>query len=111
MPAESMMKVLDSAKAFMRPVDKYLRVIPRRLTRALRDFHLRILDIRDYFAGSSSGLIPPRSLHFVGGGDFKAIGRALVGHFVEVCQLRPDEKILDIGCGTGRMAIPLLGAS
>ena len=53
-------------------------------------------------------MTPPRSMHFVGGGDFKAIGEAFVGHFVKICDLRPNEMVLDIGCGSGRMAIPLL---
>ncbi len=52
-------------------------------------------------------LVPPRALSFVGGGDFEQTGREFLGHFAELGGLRPDDDVLDVGCGIGRMAIPL----
>jgi SAM-dependent methyltransferase len=54
-------------------------------------------------------LVPPRGLSFVGGGDFTATGREFLGHFIELGGLEPGDRVLDIGCGIGRMAIPLTG--
>jgi ubiquinone/menaquinone biosynthesis C-methylase UbiE len=53
--------------------------------------------------------VPPRGLSFVGGGDFEATGREFLGHFTELGGLEPGDRVLDIGCGIGRMAIPLTG--
>ncbi|MCU0235864.1 MAG: class I SAM-dependent methyltransferase [Acidobacteria bacterium] len=53
------------------------------------------------------GLQPPRSLMTVGDGDFAAIGREFLQYFIELGHLRPAEKVLEVGCGVGRMAIPL----
>jgi SAM-dependent methyltransferase len=53
------------------------------------------------------GRYPPRGLSFVGGGDFAATGREFLGHFQRLGGLRPDARVLDVGCGIGRMAIPL----
>jgi SAM-dependent methyltransferase len=44
---------------------------------------------------------------FVGGGDFRRSGRRFVGFFREFGKLRPEERVLDVGCGVGRMAAPL----
>lgn len=44
---------------------------------------------------------------FVGDGDFRAIGAEFLGHFIRMGGLRPDSHVLDIGCGIGRMAVPL----
>lgn len=52
-------------------------------------------------------MIPPKSLSFVGKGDFVKIGREFRRHFIELAQLRPEHRVLDVGCGIGRMAIPL----
>ncbi len=54
-------------------------------------------------------LTPPRGLSFVGGGDFARTGQEFLGHFKELGGLRPDARVLDVGCGIGRMAIPLSG--
>ncbi|MBF9233877.1 class I SAM-dependent methyltransferase [Microvirga alba] len=44
---------------------------------------------------------------FVGDGDYKAIGAEYLGHFVRIGGLKPSDRVLDIGCGIGRMAVPL----
>lgn len=44
---------------------------------------------------------------FVGDGDFKAVGAEFLGHFIRMGGLRPEHHVLDIGCGIGRMAVPL----
>lgn len=50
---------------------------------------------------------PPRALCFCGDGDFRTIGAEFLGHFIRLGGLAPDERVLDIGCGIGRMAVPL----
>lgn len=52
-------------------------------------------------------LRPPRALQFVGDGDFETIGAEFLGHFVHLGGLHSTDRVLDIGCGVGRMAIPL----
>ena len=55
--------------------------------------------------------IPPEELiPGVGGGgeeSFLATGREFVGHFKTLAGLQPDARVLDAGCGCGRMAIAL----
>ena len=51
--------------------------------------------------------VPPPDLAFCGDGDFRAIGAEFLGHFVNFGDLQPHERALDIGCGPGRMAVPL----
>jgi SAM-dependent methyltransferase len=52
--------------------------------------------------------LPPEELRgLIGPGDFSRIGQEFFGLFVEKGMLRPHERILDVGCGLGRMAVPL----
>lgn len=44
---------------------------------------------------------------FVGDGDYRAVGAEFLGHFIRKGGLRPDSRVLDIGSGIGRMAVPL----
>jgi len=39
--------------------------------------------------------------------NFVEIGRLVRGHLQELCGLQPEHDVLEIGCGAGRIAIPL----
>src|SRR4051794_37428060 len=54
-------------------------------------------------------LEPPDVLgQAVSGGDFRTVGGEFTEHLVRLGGLRPTDRVLDIGCGAGRIAIPLL---
>jgi ubiquinone/menaquinone biosynthesis C-methylase UbiE len=50
-----------------------------------------------------------REAAFVGDGDFAGMGRRFLEHFVTLGNLKPNHRVLDVGCGIGRMALPLTG--
>ena len=50
---------------------------------------------------------PFNVVHHVGGGDFRAVGDQLLATLIEHGALTPEDVVLDIGCGTGRVAEPL----
>jgi SAM-dependent methyltransferase len=52
-------------------------------------------------------LVPPPELNFVGTGDFLAIGNEFLRHFIKLGALKPHERVLDVGCGIGRMTVAL----
>lgn len=43
----------------------------------------------------------------VGGGSFSKIGMLYYKAFTEKWGLKPNDKVLDVGCGVGRIALPL----
>jgi ubiquinone/menaquinone biosynthesis C-methylase UbiE len=61
----------------------------------------------DIFQGRRSGLTPPPHKNFVGDGDFEGVGELFLRRFVDLGGLRPSHRVLDVGCGLGRMAAPL----
>ena len=66
------------------------------------------LDAFDKLLGRDRDLVPPRRLiGTIGQGDFQAIGDEFLGHFRSLADLTPSDAVLDIGCGVGRMAVPL----
>lgn len=58
-------------------------------------------------AGNRFLPVPPPDRWFVGDGDFRAIGAEFLRHFVRYGGLKPADAVLEIGCGIGRMALPL----
>ncbi len=84
---------------------KYL--LPFRFKIFLKNFYYTLQDFVDLLRKKRDKRYPPKRLNFVGSAEFKAIGDEFLEHFKNVGALKPDEAILDIGCGVGRMAIPL----
>jgi ubiquinone/menaquinone biosynthesis C-methylase UbiE len=74
--------------------------------RALQSVKLRVLDGVDAVRHRDP-LVPPRRLDFVGDSDFRATGDEFLRLFVDTAGLKPDERVLDVGSGIGRMARPL----
>jgi ubiquinone/menaquinone biosynthesis C-methylase UbiE len=52
-------------------------------------------------------MIPPRTLDFVGGSNYRGVGLEFRELFVRYGGLRPNDRVLDVGSGIGRMAAPL----
>lgn len=67
----------------------------RHRSRLFGDLAPLVPPVEDMFDG-------PRSLEV-----FKATGDEFLKIYKEVCNLRPDEKMLDVGCGIGRKTLPL----
>ena len=79
------------------------------LARGARSLAVTGLDRLDVVRGRSDPLVPPRRLSRVGAGDFKAVGDEVLRQLQTLGGLRPDADVLDVGCGCGRVAIPLTG--
>ena len=52
-------------------------------------------------------MTPPRSRINIGSGDFRKMGQEFKAYFIDLADLQPHHKVLDVGCGIGRMAVPL----
>jgi len=71
-----------------------------------------LLDTGETLLGRRDPLTPPRRLMNVGSdqftrSDFNAIGQKLFQRLTDIGGLKPNDQVLEAGCGVGRMAIPL----
>jgi SAM-dependent methyltransferase len=73
----------------------------------VRRFYFLPIDLWESITGKRDKITPPKGLIFIGPGDFKKIGENYLNFFIEYCGLKPEHRVLDIGCGIGRIAIPL----
>jgi SAM-dependent methyltransferase len=79
-----------------------------RLSTVVRDLRLGISNA--LLAGLHPDQVPVPPFRFVervGGGDYRGVGEALGRNLLEQGGLRPSDRVLDIGCGVGRLAAPL----
>ncbi len=90
---------------FLRKLYYFLTPGLRRLVRRIYYFPTDLLNV---FFRRRPALVPPQGRIFTGQGDFVAIGDNFLNEFIETCQLKPDYHVLDVGCGLGRMARPLV---
>lgn len=72
-----------------------------------RYLHAAYIDLRLFATGKVEHDLPPLRLRDVGQGDFRRIGEELAELLVRAGKLQPGDRVLDIGCGVGRVAIPL----
>ncbi|MGH9440769.1 MAG: class I SAM-dependent methyltransferase [Thermoanaerobaculia bacterium] len=75
----------------------------------LRELRRRVQDEIDVVRGRRDRLEPPARFGFPGYGDYREIGRQFLELFRRLGGLQPGHRVLEIGCGTGRMALPLAG--
>lgn len=59
----------------------------------------------DLFRDRNS-LVPPKGLIYTGSGDFIKIGNSFFEYFKNNGAITPEDSVLDIGSGVGRIAIP-----
>lgn len=84
---------------------KYLFPVP--LKKVLKYLYYLCQDIGDFMTGRTLKGYPPKRLNFVGSSSFKKVGDEFAEYFIKLGKLQPSDTVLDIGCGIGRMAIPL----
>lgn len=96
------------AGAVLRALARWWRYLPDAAKSPLRRVAFAPLDARDRLLGRDPGL-PPRWLRAMVGDEFTAVGREFLGHLRLIGRLTAHEAVLDIGCGCGRMALPLTG--
>ncbi len=78
-----------------------------RLRFLVRKIYYTPIDIYEKIFGLKDDLSPPKGMTFIGSGDFKKTGDHYLQMLITDCGLLPSHKILDIGCGIGRLAVPL----
>jgi len=80
---------------------------PARYDALRRRARYALADACDALLGRRPDLVPPRRLMFMGTPDYVAVGDEFLGHFRALGGLQPHHRVLDVGCGIGRMARPL----
>lgn len=60
--------------------------------------------IIDWLRARRDKITPPSETMFIGPGDFEQTGEEFLGYFIDLGGLKPSERVLDVGCGIGRMA-------
>ncbi len=84
---------------------KYLLPVP--IKKLLKFVLYTCEDFVSTLKGTRDKDYPPKRLNFVGSSEFKKVGAEFLGHFSKAGGLEKDNTVLDIGCGIGRIAIPL----
>jgi len=77
------------------------------MRRTVRRFVYYPIDLWDDLTGKRNPMVPPKGKIYTGSGDFIASGKSLMQMCIQLSNLQPNHRVLDIGSGIGRLAIPL----
>ena len=85
--------------------------MPQPLRRRLRRIAFWPLDTLELLTGRRDALTPPRGVAppYVRAGGFREHGQRFAQILIQQGSLQPGEALLDVGCGIGRIAVPLTG--
>ena len=86
--------------------DVYYLVGPK-LRRLMRRVYYLPSDLMDTITGKRDALTPPKGRVFIGSGDFIKQGNSILQQFINLGSLNKNARVLDVGCGIGRLAVPL----
>ncbi len=75
--------------------------------RCVRRIYYYPIDVIEKITGKRKPMIPPKGMIFIGPGDFEMIGKKIVGQLEKYADLKAYHRVLDVGSGIGRIAIPL----
>ena len=80
----------------------------RRVRWNLRRLYFLVPDLIESALGESDELMPRKSDIFVGSAaDFKEGAQEGIDRLIRMEVITPESRVLDVGCGIGRLAIPL----
>lgn len=83
-------------------------LLPPALRRVASGAYLDLIGLPRRIRDPARWRDPWQTVHNVGGGDFERAGQENLAVLIAHAGLTPAMRVLDIGCGTGRMAAPLL---
>jgi ubiquinone/menaquinone biosynthesis C-methylase UbiE len=98
MPGAAACRFMLRVPALGPPSDVLLSVLPRAGDRSGRRLY-RFLD--------PQLPLPPQEHIASIGGEFILVALEMLDYFIERAGLRPEDRVLDVGCGVGRIAYPL----
>lgn len=83
--------------------------IPYRFRRALYPLYYSLVDGYETLFGLREDLVPPKRVlaRYWRSVRFHGAGRMYLRHLVNLGGMKPDDRVLDVGCGIGRVAVPL----
>ncbi len=84
----------------------YYKFSPRGRRMARRIYYFPI-DFYESIFKKKNSMIPPKGKIFIGSGDFEQQGLHICDMLTKYAGLNKNSKVLDIGCGIGRVAVPL----
>ena len=85
------------------------KYVPNFIKPLLKFIYFSLQDIRYYSLKGFNSMVPPPTYAYIGVGNYEAIGKEFFQYFINLANLKPDEQVLDIGCGSGRLSLPLTG--
>ncbi len=85
-----------------------LSAMPRQMRWLLRTVYLAPIDLADRVLGRRDAGLPSKAGTFTGAfSDFEGSGEALVKALGSVAGATPSSRVLDVGCGVGRLAVAM----